>query len=84
MFRHKLPWRARRRRIRHTVEIADWDCAIFERKWWEKRLSEAVLLDQPVSNDPEDLCPHLANRVNSPVSRLVKCLVRGGINAFIL
>ena len=84
MLRHKLPRRAGGRRLGWAVEVADGDRTILEGKGREERVDEAMLLDQPLSDDPKYLCPDLADCMNSPVPGFVKCLVRGWIDGVIL
>jgi hypothetical protein len=84
VLRHELTCRARQKRLRRTVEVTKRDTAVFEGKRWEERLDETVLSDQSLRNDPKNLCPDLTNRVDSPVPRLVECLVRGRINGIVL
>lgn len=84
MLRHELLGRIGRRRLGRAVKVADRDRAILEGKGREERLGETMLLDQPLTNDPKDLCPDFADGVNSPVPGLVECLVRGRVDGFVL
>jgi hypothetical protein len=84
VLRHKLLWSIGRRRLGHTVKVADGNRAVFEGKRREERLDKAMLFDQPLRNNPKYLCPDLADCVNSPVSGLVECLVRGWIDGIVL
>ena len=59
-----------------TVEIAFWDGAVLKRLGGEEVIREAMLLDKPLGHNPKNLRPDLANRVDTPVTGLVKGLVR--------
>ena len=48
-----------------------------------ERVRISVLLDQTVGSDPEDLCPHFANGVYTPVSRRVESLVHGWVDGVV-
>lgn len=70
---------------RHVlVEVAQWDCAILERLRWEERRREVVLRDEALLNDPEDLGPDFTDGVYTPVTGLVKSLVRRRVDGGIL
>ena len=84
MLRDKRPWYVPGGKLWHAVEIADRNCAIFERKRREERLNEAMLRNQPLGNDPEYLCPDLTDSVNPPVLGLIERLVCGWVDSCIL
>jgi len=58
-----------------AVELAHRNRAVLERRGREEVDSVAMLLNEPLGDNPEDLCPNLANGVDAPVTRLVKGLV---------
>ncbi|SRR6266702_2509667 len=84
VLRDKWLWYVRLGELGCTVEVTKRNRAIFERKWREERLDEAVLRNQPLGDDPEYLCPDLTDRVDPPVLGLIECLVRGRIDRFVL
>lgn len=84
VLRNKWPWDVRGGELRHAVEVTERNRAIFERRRWEERLDEAVLLNQSLGNDPEDLCPDFTDSVNPPVLGPIERLVRGRIDRLIL
>jgi uncharacterized protein YecE (DUF72 family) len=84
VLRYKWPWYVRGCELRHAVEVTERNRAVFERGGWEERLREAVLLDQALGNNPENLSPHFADGVNAPVLGPIERLVRGRIDRFVL
>lgn len=67
-----------------AVEVALGDGTILEWLRREEVVDEAMLLDEPLGDDPEDLRPNLADSVHAPVSRLVEGLVGRRVNGLIL
>ena len=67
-----------------AVEVALGDRAIRERLGREEVVDEAVLLDEALGDDPEDLRPDLADGVDTPVAGLVEGLVDGGVDGLVL
>ena len=63
---------------RGGVEVALEDHTVFERLGRED-VREAVLGDQPVRDDSEDLHIELANRVHAPVAELIECVYVQGL-----
>ena len=66
------------------VEVALRDGTILERKRREQRIGIAVLGNQALRDDPEDLSPNFTNGVHTPVTRLIESLVCRGIDSVVL
>src|SRR6266404_9433939 len=84
VLRNKWSWYVRRTGLWCAVEVTKRNCAIFKRSWREERLDKAVLRNQSLGNNPEHLCQDFTDRVNTPVLRLIKRLVRGRVDSFVL
>lgn len=67
-----------------AVEVACGDAAVFEGLGWEERLRVAVLLDEALGDDPEDLSPDFSDGVYAPVAWLIQGLVSGGVDGLVL
>ena len=67
-----------------AVEVTLGDGAVLERLGREEVVDEAVLLDEALGDDPEDLRPDFADGVDTPVAGLVEGLVDGGVDGLIL
>ena len=63
---------------RGGVEVTPKDHTVVERLGRED-VCEAVLGDQPVRDDSEDLRLELANGVDAPVAELIECLYVQGL-----
>lgn len=70
--------------LRGLIEIAFGDRAVFESQRREERVSVAVFVDEPLGDDPEYLCPNLADGMYTPVARFVQCLIRRRVNSLVL
>jgi hypothetical protein len=66
------------------VEVALWYSSVLEGCRREQSVDIAVLVDEVLRHDPEDLCPNFTNGVDAPVTRLVKGLVIRWVNGLIL
>ena len=67
-----------------AVEVAFGDGSVLERLGREEVVGETVLLDQLLGDDPEQLCPDFADRVQASVPRLVQGLVGGRVDGLVL
>jgi hypothetical protein len=67
-----------------AVEVAGGDGAVGGGRGREEVVREAVLLDQALRDDPEDLRPDLADGVDTEVTGLVERLVRRGVDGLVL
>lgn len=67
-----------------AVEVACGDGAVFEGLGWEERFGVAVLLDETLGDNPEDLSPDFSDGVYTPVAGLIQSLVSGGVDGLVL
>lgn len=70
--------------LSREVEVALGDGTVCECRGREEAVAEAVLLDEVLRDDPEDLGPNFADSVNTPVPRSVKRLVRRRVDGAVL
>jgi hypothetical protein len=70
--------------LSRPIEVTLWYGSVLEGCRREQCVGIAVLVDELLRHDPEDLCPNFTNGVDTPVTRLVKGLVRRRINGLIL
>jgi hypothetical protein len=66
-----------------AIEISSGDGSVGERRRREELIRVAMLLNELLGNDPEDLGPDFANGVHTPVYRLVKGLIGRWVNRLI-
>jgi hypothetical protein len=67
-----------------AIEISLRDSPVSAGGRREEVVREAVLLDEPLRDDPEHLRPDLADGVDTEVSRLVEGLVRRRVDGLVL
>ncbi len=84
MLRHEWLRLAVREVLLLAVEIAFGDGAVLERLRREEIVDEAVLLDEALGDDPEQLRPNFTDRVDTPVAGLVEGLVGRRIDGLVL
>ena len=70
--------------LARAVEVALGHGPVRERLRREEVVDEAVLLDQALGDDPEDLRPDLTDGVDTPVAGRVESLVDGGVDGLVL
>ena len=70
--------------FRRPVEVTLWDGSVVERCRWEQSVGIAVLVDEAVRDDPEDLSPDFTDGVDFTVTGFVQCLVCRRVDGLIL
>lgn len=70
--------------LHRFVEVSLWDGTIFKGRRRKQRIDITVLGDETLGHDPENLSPDLANGMDTPVTRFVKCLVRRWVDSVVL
>ena len=71
--------------FRRPVEVTLWDGSVVERCRWEQSVDIAVLVDEPLRHNPEDLSPDFADGMDTPVIGFnVQCLVCRRVDGLIL
>jgi hypothetical protein len=67
-----------------AVEVTNRNRSVFRRFGGIQVVREAVLLDEALRDDPEDLGPDFTDGMDTPVTRLVESLVRRRVDSLVL
>jgi hypothetical protein len=70
--------------FKRAIEVSFRNGPVGQWRRWEQVFGIAVLDDQALADNPQNLGPNLANGVDTPVPRLVKRLVRGRVDGLVL
>lgn len=70
--------------LRGPVEVACGDGSVLEGLGREEIVGEAVLLDQTLRNDPENLGPNFTDGVDAPVAGLIESLIGRRVDSLVL